>query len=196
MRRKTVSDASNLMRVLSDAGDIVWHREFQMKLIARDYSLSLFREAISSVVGLILTFFATCFAAIGLAAFTVFLVDLAFGRNEGLAASDALAFAVGLPIFWFLQAIVGVFQAWGLLSYGILAVLFLLYVREDRPASRLLPAAFLIQWLEFLRCTFQLGNWERVGTPGVIAALGLWVALCATWVVFLVRSHMSKPLLS
>ena len=161
-----------------------------MKLI-EDFPFSMFVQAISSALGRALVFFATCFAALFFLTLTT-----ALAGGEALSLPELLWLPVGIPIVWVTQAVQGIFQVWGILSYGILAILYVFLVREEKPASRMLPAAFLLQWLETLRCASQAGGWEAVSTPRFVVSLGIWAALCAAWIVFLVRTRVRKPLLS
>lgn len=157
--------------------------------IDSDYPLSLFRQALASVAGRTLSFFVTCWVALGAVGLAFLFVD-GFRDVPQFSVEEFLFDLVHVPFAWVGIVAGGVYQFWGILSYMILAALFVLFVREEYPAHRMLPAAFFLQGLEFLRFCLQL----EVSTTKLIV-LALWIALCVAWLVYVIRARRPRPLL-
>jgi hypothetical protein len=167
-----------------------------------DHPLSIFREAFASVFGRMLAFVVACSLAAGACLLVGFLLGLIFGTHS-FGISDwtnvdlfHLAYlTVGLPLVWISIVGIGVFQGWGFVSYGILAALYVGYAKHDWPASHILPAAFLVQHLETMRCLCQADGWRSAGSAEVIVNAALWVLAAAAYVAYLLRTHERRPLL-
>lgn len=167
-----------------------------------DHPLSLFREALGSAVGRTLTFLAVCVLAMGAVFLVGFLLRLVSGAHgPGVSRLVHVQFlhivylTVGSPLVWISVVGVGVFQGWGLMSYAILAGLFLAYAKNDGSPGRILPAAFLVQYFETSRCACAADGWRSVGSLETIASAALGSAAAAAYVVYLVRTRERKPLL-
>ncbi len=165
--------------------------------------LAIIAWAVSSTFGRIVAFAATCVAAVA-ALFVPFLVVWLLVGSPDTEARGWMRYS-WLPVPWDLDAgafvgwlammPLGIFQVWGILSYATLAGLFLWFTRAGADPRVALPATFLVQHLEVVRCVCHHDRWAHLGSPGILIDLAICLAVGTVWIVWVVRERRKRPLL-
>lgn len=144
-----------------------------MKLIRVDYPLHVVQEVLGTLAGRIATFFATYLAAYLAVLLVSGLTRLVWDSVREPLLYGQPAWDWLLAVLFFVPALAAL-QGFGLLTYGGLLLLFVSFVWFERPAGRVLPAAFFLQTFEVVRCSCQFEGWESLLYADTIAIAILW----------------------
>jgi hypothetical protein len=150
-----------------------------------DYPLSIFRDAIASTVGRVLSFILVCLVA-PLVPFIVFSLCGATHFRLVEAADLLHAEAIlWLSMVFFRQVLWGVHQGWGLIASAGLGLLFAGHVWWEWRAGATLLAVFLVASMESLRVEAQDRGLRALPLAGILVFLAVWLCGLAALVVLL-----------
>ena len=136
------------------------------------YPLSVFGEALRSVVGRVVGFFLACWCGAGLA----FAGTTALPPDEQWL--EVALPVVGVPLAWFWTIFVGLMQGWGFVVYPVLLLLGAVLLYADVRLPHIYLAVFVVQAAETVRLLVSLGTfiawgWLLIGLAVALVLYGL-----------------------
>lgn len=147
-------------------------------------ALSVFQDALSSAVGRGVSFFVVCWASmVG----TFALHDL---KGASQAIGDLSEWTYMAPIAWLFLAVAGLAQVWGLLSYVLLAGVFVTHMKDDHPVVLTLTLAALLQSFETWRCAMHAAEWQWTLARGLF--LAGWAMVAGGFAVIIWRENAAR----
>lgn len=138
-----------------------------------DNPLSVAGEALSSVAGRILSFFAICWLATGAALF------VEHGSTPNWLDLPPL---LNIPVAWLILTLGSLLQGWGLLTVFFLGIAFVYLVHWEKSPLMCLLFVFLVQSAATL-VPFLVGGMPS--STDTRAFVGAWLLLFILWVLLL-----------